>query len=195
MMAEVLPKPWERAPQGPAAQLSARICGLLPVLETERLRLRAPRIEDYPVYSGFVRDDRGAGLVTGERDRRSWHDFCELVAGWTLRGHGAWTIETLEDGAVVGVLTIDHEYGDPEPEIGWLVTPAVEGRGFATEAARVALDWAFGTHGFTSLVSYIDGENARSIRVAERLGARRDAQAEAGLGCRVYRFIAEEARQ
>lgn len=187
--------PWERPPEGPAAALAARIAGLVPVVLSERLRLRAPRIDDYPVFSGFVRDDRGAGLATGERDRASWHDFCELVAGWMLRGHGAWSVESRESGTVVGALTIDHEFGDPEPEIGWLVTPEAEGRGYATEAARAALDWAFRAHGFSTLVGYVDADNTRSIRVAERLGGRRDPAAEAGLDCRVYRFFGPEALQ
>jgi RimJ/RimL family protein N-acetyltransferase len=180
------PRPWERPPTGPAAHRVAQIAGIIPALRTERLVLRAPRIEDYPVYAGFVRSDRGAGLRKGRRDRPSWHDFCEMVAGWTLRGVGPWTIET-RDRDAVGVLVINHEYGDPELEIGWLLIPCAEGNGCATEAARTALDWAFGPLRLETLVSYVGEDNAGSIRVAERLGAVRDLEAEAALGCRVYR--------
>lgn len=194
MISQIEPKPWERPATGPAAARVAGIAGHIPVLRTDRLRLRAPRIEDYPVFSGFVRADRGAGLSTGRRDHASWLDFCEMVAGWTLRGIGPWSIEA-RNGETVGVLVINHEYGDPELEIGWLVTPEAEGNGYATEAARVALAWAFGEQGVRSLVSYVDEDNIRSIRVAERLGAMRDPAAEAALGCRVYRHNRREAVQ
>jgi RimJ/RimL family protein N-acetyltransferase len=52
-----------------------------------------------------------------------------------------------------------------------------EGRGIAQEAARAALDWTWAHTGLASLVSYIDPRNHRSIRLAERLGARRDPAA------------------
>ncbi len=156
--------------------------GAIPELATERLRLRAPRIGDYPIYAGFHRDDRGAGLAAGEADREAWLDFCEMVAGWTLRGHGPWTMEPIAGGAPVGLVIVGHEFGDPEAELGWLVTPEAEGRGYATEGARAVMAHAFRQLGMTTLVSYIDHGNLGSIRVAERLGASRDAAAEAALG-------------
>lgn len=174
--------PWERPSDGAAAACAAAMAALVPEIVTERLRLRAPRIADFPVYAGFVRDDRGAGLGQGEADAAAWNDFCQLVASWPLRGFGPWTLEPRDGGAPVGLATLDHEFGDPEPEVGWLVTPEAEGRGFATEGARAALGHAFGTLGFREIVSYVDPDNRRSARVAARLGGCRDAAAEAALG-------------
>ncbi|MEM8570252.1 MAG: GNAT family N-acetyltransferase [Pseudomonadota bacterium] len=187
--------PWTKPWPGPPAHLTAQIAGCVPALETDSLIMRAPRLSDYPIYSGFVRADRGAGLARGDFDRPSWHDFCEMVAGWALRGFGPWTLETKSDAEPVGLIVIGLEYGDPEPEIGWLVTPEAEGCGYATEAASRALRWAFESHGFATLVSFIDHDHNPSIRVAERLGAMRDPVAEAELDCRVYRHRAGGTQQ
>ena len=59
-------------------------------------------------------------------------------------------------------------------ELGWLLYDGYEGQGYATEAAAALRDWAFGTLGLETLVSYCDPDNAASIAVAERLGAVRD---------------------
>jgi RimJ/RimL family protein N-acetyltransferase len=58
------------------------------------------------------------------------------------------------------------------------VLPEAEGRGLAHEAAGAALAWGK-AQGLPALVSYVDPANARSIRLAERLGGRRDGAAEA----------------
>jgi RimJ/RimL family protein N-acetyltransferase len=64
---------------------------------------------------------------------------------------------------------------DPEPEMGWALYDGFEGQGYATEAATAARDWAKGR--LASLVSYTHGSNARSVAVAERLGAVHDPDA------------------
>lgn len=105
----------------------------------------------------------------------AWYGFNELVAGWLLRGHGLWSVETRDGTQLLGFLPLAHEIGDPEPELGWPLCEAAEGKGYATEAALAARDFAFGRLGGKALVSYLDPGNARSQSVAERLGARRDA--------------------
>ena len=185
-------RPHEIATPGPAATFAARLQAMLPVIETAQLRLRAPRIEDYAAYEGIACSPRGAGLADGgpmDRDD-AWYDFANMVAAWTLRGHGLWTVEDRADATVLGFVLLGFEPGDHEPELGYMFTAAAEGRGLAREAARAAMGHAFGTLGFTTLVSTIDPANARSIALAERLGGRRDAAAEAAHGdaIRVYRY-------
>ena len=62
-------------------------------------------------------------------------------------------------------------------ELGWLVYDGFEGKGFAFEAARRAMEFAFGTLGATTLVSYVDPQNVRSAALAQRLGGTVDRQA------------------
>ena len=190
--------PHEIAATGPAAAFAARLQSVLPVLDTERLRLRAPRIEDFETYAAIGESERGRYLVDDNTDRDAlWLDFAQMVACWLLRGHGVWTVETRADSKAIGFVLLGFEPGDHEPELGYLFLPEAEGHGFAAEAARAARAHAFDTLGLKTLVSTIDHDNARSIRLAERLGATRDAAAEAAHGhaIQVYRHRAEETLQ
>jgi RimJ/RimL family protein N-acetyltransferase len=166
---------WEAAPGGAAAVAAERVAAAVPVLETARLRLRAPRISDFDAYAAIVCGPRGVH-VGGPLDREeAWLDFAQMVAGWMLRGHGLWSVETRGDGHLVGFVPLNHEYGDPEAELGWLFVEAAEGQGYASEAARAARGFAFDRLGFATLVSYVAEGNARSERLARRLGAAPDA--------------------
>ncbi|MEZ5777817.1 MAG: GNAT family N-acetyltransferase [Paracoccaceae bacterium] len=171
-------RPWEIAPTGPAADAVARIAAAVPVIETERLRLRAPRIGDFGAYAEIVLSDRWKDESDGTR-KDAWLDFCQMVAGWLLRGTGIMAVERREDCQFLGFTVLNHEYGDPELELGWFLNAEAEGHGYATEAAGAYRGHAARTLGLTGLVSYIAPDNARSARVAERLGAARDAAAEA----------------
>lgn len=184
---------WERPSTGAAAAQAGAMSDLVPVLGTERLVLRAPLIGDFQPYAGIFMSGRAAGLG-GPLDREgAWNDFCEAVAGWMLRGMGLWTIIEREGGVVLGFGYLWQEYGDPEPEIGWVLTEAAEGKGYAREAAEAIRAHAFDTLGMATVVSYVDHDNGRSIALAERLGAVRDPGAEAAMAdpVRVYRHRPE----
>lgn len=162
---------WDTPPVGAAATLAACLSARVPELDTPRLRLRAPRIEDFADYAGIVMSDR-AVHVGGPMSRRdAWLDFTQMVAGWLLRGHGLWSIERRSDRALVGFLPLDHEVGDAEPAFGWLLSAAAEGHGYAREAAAAARAYADRCLGLAQLVSQVAPETARSIRIAEAIGA------------------------
>lgn len=186
-------RPWEQPPLGQAAALADRIAAQVPVIETGRFRLRAPRIGDFPIYARFLIDGDLAAAAEDDREE-AWLDFCQIVASWPLRGYGSWTVED-RTGRALGAVVVNHEFGDPEVELGWAVAADAEGQGVATETARAARAHLFGMVGFGTLVSYIDPVNARSVAVAERLGATRDREAEAALGDEilVYRHRPETA--
>lgn len=149
----------------------------IPSLTTDRLTLRAPALADFEPYAAFWASERSI-YEGGPRDRRgAWRDFACDVAAWPLRGFGAWSVEARTGGRWLGMVGLFQPEGYAEPEIGWTLAPEAEGRGFAEEAARAARAWAFGVRGLTTLVSYVDPRNARSIRLAERLGAWLDPQA------------------
>lgn len=188
--------PWERPATGAAAALAASLAERVPELATARLRLRAPRIADFQAYAGILMSDRAAGLGGPFGRRGAWDDFCQAVAGWMLRGMGVWTIEARAGGEVLGFGYLWQEYGDPEPEIGWILTEAAEGKGHAREAAEAIRAHGFGPLGMETVVSYVDPGNARSAALAERLGAVRDPRAEAVLGAsvRIYRHPRPEGR-
>jgi RimJ/RimL family protein N-acetyltransferase len=149
----------------------------VPTLETARLTLRAPRPADFPGYSAFYASDRSV-YEDGPLSRiAAWKEFAAAAAGWQLRGYGSLSVEERATGRYAGEVGIYHLATYPEPEIGWMVVREAEGKGIAHEAASALRAWAYGRFGWTTLVSYIDRRNARSIRLAERLGARLDPEA------------------
>jgi RimJ/RimL family protein N-acetyltransferase len=191
--------PHEQVIPGLAARLAARLSALVPVLDTARTRLRALRLSDMDAWAEILGSDR-ARFMGGAMTRDD--AFVELAAsagGWMLRGTGFWAVEDRATGAVLGFAGVNMEPSDREPELGWFLRERAEGQGYAFEAARAARDWAW-AQGIPSLVSYVDPGNARSARLAARLGAARDARAEAAFagtadaGVEVWRHPPPEAR-
>ena len=173
-------QPWERPSSGALAREVARLTAALPRIETERLVLEPAGIEDFATYAAIYGSPRW-GHDDAPSGEDIWLDFCQLVAGWLLRGVGLMRIVPRDGGAALGFVLLNHEYGDPEMELGWMLTEAAEGQGIAFEAAQ-ALRAHGAALGLASVVSYIAPGNARSARLAARLGATRDAVAEAALG-------------
>ncbi|PIE14161.1 MAG: GNAT family N-acetyltransferase [Rhodobacterales bacterium] len=151
----------------------------VPVIETERLILRALTMADFPAYRDAFASQR-TQYVGGPLDElQSWSNFCKETAPWTLTGLGAWAVEERDSGAFTGVIGFYNHPYFPEVELGWMVLPTGEGKGIAYEAAQAARHWAYDSAGLSTLVSYIHCDNARSIALAERLGARLDPDAPA----------------
>ncbi|MBL6426894.1 MAG: GNAT family N-acetyltransferase [Maritimibacter sp.] len=182
-------QPWELPASGPAAIFADRLQAMLPVLDTPRLTLRAPMLDDFATYAAIMGSERALHMHGPMSREDAYLDFTCTVAGWLLRGHGLWTVIRKDTGAVAGFVLVNMEPGDQEPELGFFLTDEAEGHGFATEAAQAARDHALGALALERLVSYVAHGNDRSARLAEKLGAFRDAVAEAAVNddCRVYR--------
>ncbi|TBN38016.1 N-acetyltransferase [Paracoccus subflavus] len=167
-----------------------------PVLTTERLVLRAPQAGDWPAWRDFAASGRSRHILDGRTDAGfAWRVFGHAVGHWVLRGYGMFVL-TLRDGnRPIGMAGPWFPEGWPEHELGWTIwTSEAEGRGYASEAARATLDFARAALGWVEVVSYIDPDNLRSIALAERLGARRDAGAAVPCPdepCLVYRHPRE----
>lgn len=188
-------RPWLTPPTGVAAERADGIAETIPVLETARLRLRTPRLDDWPVLEPIWTTPRGRFIGGPMEPEAAWLDFNQIVASWLLRGYGAFTIEHRETGRVLGIATMDHEWGDPEPELGWLLIEEAEGRGFGTEAARELLAHARELLGAGSFVAYMARDHRRSIRIANALGGRPDAEPHPlDADVLVYRFPDTEPR-
>jgi RimJ/RimL family protein N-acetyltransferase len=145
----------------------------IPTLETERLRLRAFRKSDIDDYAALNADPEVTLYLGGggpwERER-SWRHLALLIGHWQLSGSGMWAVEQKETGAFVGVAG----FADPEGWAGFELAGRLArrwwGHGYATEAGRAALAYAFATLKKDRVISLIDPENQASIRAAERLG-------------------------
>ena len=149
----------------------------IPTIETERLILRPPGMDDWPLYAELMFSERAIYMGGPFSTKGAWGMFCNDVAQWTLMGHGALMLEARDTGQCLGQVGINHGPLFPEHELGWLVYPDAEGKGYAYEAALALRDWGFRKRRLNTLVSYIDPRNTRSRKLAERLGAVLDTAA------------------
>ncbi|MEM9844221.1 MAG: GNAT family N-acetyltransferase [Pseudomonadota bacterium] len=189
---------FETPSSGPTAALAAQMRALVPVLETERLVLRAPCMEDFNALADMLLGPRGKYYGDCKTRDEIWGEFIQVTATWYLSGFGAWTAVDKATGEIQGFFQIGAEPGDHEPELGYVVSQQAEGKGIAFEASSAVRDFALDRFELSSLVSYVDAENTRSVALANRLGGKRDTQAEAivaadGDPCLVFRYAGPEA--
>lgn len=164
-------------------------------LETDRLRLRHWLEKDFDAYASYYADEETARFVGGTHTRdKAWRRMASELGHWALRGFGYWAVEEKATGALVGCVGLWLPEGWPELELGYWLLPQMQGMGYAAEAGRRALDYAYAELGVDTLVSYIDPDNEPSIRLAERLGGRYEETIELlDFGPhRVYRYRKEE---
>lgn len=183
----------ETASTGVAASIAAQLSEQVPVLRTDRLVLRAPRVSDFDCLADIACTERGLGIGGPMTRADAWREFVQLSSGWMLHGHGGWALEDARTRDVLGFVLIGFEPGDLEPELGFLLDAKAEGQSIAYEAGRCVLDFATDVLKWTTLVSYIDPANTRSIALAERLGAEADGEiVEDGEVTLVYRYSLTE---
>ena len=169
-------------------EFSAKIQGA-PVLRTARLELRAPTMADFPAYRAFVTSDRALWMGGPHGAATAWAWFTNDTAQWALLNMGGLIVS--HQGRAIGQVALCHNPEFPEPELGWfLFDKAHEGQGFAHEAASALRDWALGPRGLSTIVAYVDPQNAPSRRLAERLGGQIDPAAATpeGMATLVYRW-------
>jgi RimJ/RimL family protein N-acetyltransferase len=150
-------------------------------LETDRLLLRMWRGDDFEPYARICADpDVMRYLVGGKTLSRleAWRHMAFLIGHWHLRGYGHWAVEEKTTRSFVGRIGFLNPYSWPGFEIGWTLGRESWGKGYATEGARRALQYAFTELDKDHVISLIHPENQASIRVAERLGERPEGTSE-----------------
>jgi RimJ/RimL family protein N-acetyltransferase len=143
------------------------------LLETERLLLRKPTLDDVGFATGYLADPEVMRFLGGPGGDpaavvRRW------VERWERSGLGYFVVVRRDDGAFVGRVGINvwdpvtwARAVDGVPELAWALDRSQWGLGYATEAAHAVRDWVDAPR----LVSLISPENTRSEAVARRLGA------------------------
>jgi RimJ/RimL family protein N-acetyltransferase len=156
-------------------------------LETERLILRKPQLDDAEALvemigdaetMRFIGDGSTGGIVAAQRALEKW------VARWEANDIGFFMLERREDGRFVGragflvwdpaTWTVAELHEGCEVEIGWTIVRSQWGNGYATEAALALRDWTDRRR----LISLIQHGNDRSVRVAEKIGERYERDVE-----------------
>ncbi len=147
----------------------------VPVIETERLRLRGFTEADKPAYAAMRADpDVVRYLVGGE----ALIPFAEEIAdsriaafrkAWSA-GFGVWAVEERETGRFLGQTGLAKLERASDVEVLYAFARPAWGKGYAREAARAALAFAFGPAGLDRVVAFVVPQNAASTRVLEAVG-------------------------
>lgn len=168
---------------------------MIPTLETERLVLGPCSQAHLAAFEDFCATDRARWFGGPCGPDEAWRGVAMQLGHWDLRGYGQFWVSEAATGRPVGRTGIWNPAGWPEPELAWLVYADFEGKGYASEAARAARDWAWRARGLGPLISLIAPDNARSIALAERIGARFEADGTypSGDPCKVYRHPLPDA--
>jgi RimJ/RimL family protein N-acetyltransferase len=165
-------------------------------LSTERLLLRMFRESDLDGYAAMFADPEVTRYIGEGRTLprwEAWRSMAAMLGHWQLRGYGMWALERRSDGELVGRAGLWNPEGWPGIEAGWTLRREFWGHGYATEAARASLEFAFHELKLPRIISLIHPENHRSIRVAERLGERRDGQTELfGKPALIYAILCDQ---
>lgn len=152
----------------------------IPVLETERLRLRSHALADFPDCAAMWSDPVVTRYIGGapSSEQKTWLRLLGYRGHWSLLGFGYWAVEEKRSGRFIGELGFaDFKRGlepsiDGSPELGWALAPAAHGKGYATEGLRAATAWGDRRFGAARTVCLIDPDNLASIHVARKCGYR-----------------------
>ncbi len=146
-------------------------------LQTERLRIRRFRMEDAPVFAAY-RSDPGVARYQSwdtfslQEAERFVHEMASTHPGipgeWFQFAVGAPSTDALVGDVALCVAADDTS----RAEMGFTFAPANQGRGYATEAVRGVIAYAFDRLAVTTVVAIVDARNAPSIALLERIGMR-----------------------
>ncbi len=142
------------------------------MIETQRLLLRVPEIGDFERYAELFGDPEAARHIGGAVQRAAaWRRFLQMPGAWHVQGFAMFSVLDKRTGEWLGQAGPWQPEGWNGTEVGWSFRRACWGRGYATEASRAAIDWAFEALGWDEVIHNIDPDNEASIRLAERLGS------------------------
>jgi RimJ/RimL family protein N-acetyltransferase len=149
-------------------------------LETERLRFRRFRGDDFPVYETWCADIEIMRYLGGKTFNRieAWRHMAYQLGHWALLGYGYYAVEEKSSGRLIGRVGFTNHAGWPGFELGWTIVPEFQRRGYATEAASMLLSYAFDMLDQPHVMSLIHPDNAPSRKVAEKLGQKIEGETE-----------------
>ncbi len=148
----------------------------MPPIRTDRLRFREMTPDDVDDLHAMFADDGARRFYPRMRDIaevRGWIDW--NLENYRRHGFGLWAVNRVDTGAFVGDCGLTYQSVDGADllEIGYHVTAAERGNGFAVEAATAVLAHGFAVTDVGRICSIVAPDNAASIRVAARLHASR----------------------
>ena len=147
----------------------------IPTISTDRLVLRAPHVDDVPACAAFYASDAAEHVGGPLPAFEVWRYVAQVIGHWQMCGFGRWMVEEKGTPGAIGLVGLHNPLDWPEPEVGWMLWDG-NGKGYATEAGLAVRTYAYQTLGLRTLISSISPGNTASIKVAERMGAHREAE-------------------
>jgi RimJ/RimL family protein N-acetyltransferase len=142
-------------------------------LETSRLVLRVPRLDDLEPFAAMMMDPQSAQFIGGVAPRSvTWRGLMSMIGSWHACGFAMFSVYEKDTGRWVGRLGPWMPDGWPGPEVGWAIVRDCWGKGYAPEGAIAATNWAFDNLGWTHVIHSIDPANTASQAVARKLGSK-----------------------
>ena len=175
-------------------------------LETPRLLLRPPHLDDLDAMAVVFADPEVVRFIGNGEPRPRERVEQSLTIGrslWEQRGYGPFTVITKCDDAIIGdcILVpiarsgtdaIDYSTRGPEVEIGYRLSSASWGHGYATEAARAVLEWARAPEpdgaGLNEIIAVTYPENTASQNVLHKIGMHCTGTTERYYDCTTVHF-------
>jgi RimJ/RimL family protein N-acetyltransferase len=143
-----------------------------PTIETERLVLRVPRADELDGWAAFMADEVASTYLGGAVPRPvAWRGLATMAGSWALQGFGMFSVIEKATARWVGRLGPLRPEGWPGTEVAWGIVRDCWGRGYATEGAAAAMDFAFDRLGWERVIHTIHPDNVASQGVARRLGS------------------------
>jgi RimJ/RimL family protein N-acetyltransferase len=139
------------------------------------------REDDFEEYAKIAGDPEVTRYLSDGKPLarwESWRQIAMIIGHWHLKGYGPWAVEEKSTGRLLGRLGFFNPEGWPGFELGWVLGRPYWGKGYATEGARRALEFAFADMRQDHVISLIHPDNRASVRVAERIGEKLEGRTE-----------------
>lgn len=145
-------------------------------IETKRLTLRKPRMDDAPaIFAGWVQDLEVTYFLTWrphENIGQTESMLKNAIAAWDGDARFPYIITLKEGGDVIGM--IDPRIEGHKAGIGYVMNKTHQGKGYITESTRAIINWAFEQPSIYRVYATTDVENIASQRVMEKVGMHRE---------------------
>ena len=146
---------------------------------TARLRLRQWRDDDDDGWARLNGDPEAMRFFPSTLDRAASDALADRYAAQVAeRGWGLWAVQVIGGAPFIGSVGLNvpqfEAHFTPAVEVGWRLLPEQWGNGYATEAARAAVEFGFTRLGLDEIVSFTTTANEPSRAVMERLGMTHD---------------------
>jgi RimJ/RimL family protein N-acetyltransferase len=145
----------------------------IPILQTAHLLLRPWTLEDAPRLFEIMQEEDifkyfpPAGPPTLDKARRY---ISHHLAHWREHGYGHWAVVIAGEGQLVGWNGLEYLPDTDETEVAYLLSHVARGKGYATEAARAAVQYGLQTSRLDTIIGLVHEQNLPSIRVLEKCG-------------------------